>query len=313
MFLLIGLGERAGSGLPKIYSGWSSADWRRPNLHERQIPEQTLLELPTASLIPENILMQLRLRFGSEFEQLENLDRVILATVAVEGWINHQRACELTTLHSREVTLSFPRLERKGLLVSSGEKRNKSYTLPGMSLPNPEEIFSSGTINSVNNGLDLSQKETSLPHKEPNLPHKESNLPHKEPSLPHKEPSLSHAVSSIQITRDELGRLIPTAFSLPFIDNLEHMTSDLREKLQKIAKPAYENRRLEPEQMQLIITELCYSHYIRIDVLSVLLNRSAKNLRQRHIKPLLDKQYLLMAFPQTPNHPNQGYTARTSS
>ncbi|NHB88503.1 RNA-binding domain-containing protein [Photorhabdus tasmaniensis] len=334
MFLLIGLGERAGSGLPKIYSGWSSADWRRPNLYERQTPEQTLLELPTVSLIPENILMQLRLRFGAKFEQLENFDRMILATVAGEGWINHQRACELTTLHSREVTLSFPRLERKGLLVSSGEKRNKSYTLPGMSLPNPEEIFSSETINSVNNGLDLSQKETSFPHKEPSLPHKESNLPHKEPSLPHREsslphkesnlphkesslphkaPNLPHAASSLQITRDELGRLIPASFSLPFIDNLEHMTPDLREKLQKIARPAYENRRLEPEQMQLIITELCYSHYIRIDVLSTLLNRSAKNLRQRHIKPLLDKQYLLMAFPQTPNHPNQGYTARMSS
>ncbi|WP_445373725.1 hypothetical protein ACSLVK_14110 [Photorhabdus tasmaniensis] len=90
--------------------------------------------------------------------------------------------------------MSFPRLERKGLLVSSGEKRNKSYTLPGMSLPNPEEIFSSETINSVNNGLDLSQKE-------PSLPHKESSLPHKAPNLP-------HAASSLQITRDELGHLI---------------------------------------------------------------------------------------------------------
>uniref|UniRef100_UPI0036DD8EF9 AAA family ATPase n=1 Tax=Photorhabdus sp. RM322S TaxID=3342825 RepID=UPI0036DD8EF9 len=285
MFLLIGLGERAGSGLPKIYSGWSSADWRRPNLHERQIPEQTLLELPTASLIPENILMQLRLRFGSEFEQLENLDRVILATVAVEGWINHQRACELTTLHSREVTLAFPRLEYKGFLVASGEKRNKSYTLPGMSLPNPEEIFSSVIINSVNNGLGLLHMDSSLPH----------------------------TASDAQITRDELGRLTSSSFSLPFVDHLEYIKLDLRKKLQEIAKPAYENRRLEPEQMQLLITKLCYSHYICIDVLSTLLNRSAKNLRQRHIKPLIDKQCLIMAFPQTPNHPNQGYTARMSS
>ncbi|NHB96881.1 RNA-binding domain-containing protein [Photorhabdus stackebrandtii] len=313
MFLLIGLGERAGSGLPKIYSGWSSADWRRPNLHERQIPEQTLLELPTASLIPENILMQLRLRFGSEFEQLENLDRVILATVAVEGWINHQRACELTTLHSREVTLAFPRLEYKGFLVASGEKRNKSYTLPGMSLPNPEEIFSSVIINSVNNGLGLLHMDSSLPHMDSSLPHMDSSLPHMDSSLPHKDSSLPHTASDAQITRDELGRLTSSSFSLPFVDHLEYIKLDLRKKLQEIAKPAYENRRLEPEQMQLLITKLCYSHYICIDVLSTLLNRSAKNLRQRHIKPLIDKQCLIMAFPQTPNHPNQGYTARMSS
>ncbi len=62
--------------------------------------------------------------------------------------------------------------------------------------------------------------------------------------------------------------------------------------------------------MQLIIMKLCQSYYIHIDVLSILLNRSAKNLRQRHIKPLLDKQSLMMAFPQTPSHPNQGYTVK---
>ncbi|MER2472917.1 hypothetical protein [Photorhabdus laumondii] len=270
-------------GYPK-YSGWSSADWRRPNLYERQIPEQTLLELPTVSLIPENILMRLKLKFGAKFEQLENLDRMILATVAVEGWINHQRACELTTLHSREVTLAFPRLEHKGFLVSSGEKRNKSYTLPGMSLPDPEELFSTGAVNNINN-MDL----------------------------PHKEPSLPHIVSGTQTHRDTLGRLTPLSFSLPFIDSLEYISLDLRKKLEEIAKPAYENRRLEPEEMQLIIMKLCQSHYIRIDVLSILLNRSAKNLRQRHIKPLLDKQCLMMAFPQTPSHPNQGYTVRTLS
>lgn len=31
MFLLIGLGEKAGSGMPKIFSGWKSANWRTPN------------------------------------------------------------------------------------------------------------------------------------------------------------------------------------------------------------------------------------------------------------------------------------------
>ncbi|AXG45129.1 hypothetical protein GPY51_18680 [Photorhabdus laumondii subsp. laumondii] len=154
--------------------------------------------------------------------------------------------------------------------------------MPGMSLPSPEELFSAGTINNINNKLDL----------------------------PHKESSLPHSYSGIQIHRDELGRLAPSSFSLPFIDDLKYITSDLREKLREIAKPAYENRRLDLEQMQSIIMKLCQSHYIRIDVLGILLNRSAKNLRQRHIKPLLNKQNLMMAFPQTPNHPNQGYTVK---
>ncbi|WP_199911726.1 putative DNA binding domain-containing protein [Dongshaea marina] len=36
MFLLIGLGERAGSGMPKIFSGWKSVNWRTPKLWERE-------------------------------------------------------------------------------------------------------------------------------------------------------------------------------------------------------------------------------------------------------------------------------------
>ena len=45
MFMLIGYGERAGSGIPKIYSGWNSQDWTKPLLYEKTEPEQTLLEL----------------------------------------------------------------------------------------------------------------------------------------------------------------------------------------------------------------------------------------------------------------------------
>src|SRR3546814_8068750 len=44
MFLLIGLGERGGSGVPKIYSGWRSQQWRPPSLYDKDEPEQTLLE-----------------------------------------------------------------------------------------------------------------------------------------------------------------------------------------------------------------------------------------------------------------------------
>ncbi len=52
MFLMIGLGERAGSGVPKIFSGWKSGDWRPPALYEKDDPEQTLLELRMIDLFP---------------------------------------------------------------------------------------------------------------------------------------------------------------------------------------------------------------------------------------------------------------------
>ena len=60
MFLLIGLGERGGSGMPKIYSGWQSCHWRQPLLREKDMPEQTLLELHMLDLLPPAVLDALR-------------------------------------------------------------------------------------------------------------------------------------------------------------------------------------------------------------------------------------------------------------
>lgn len=86
----------------------------------KTFPAQTLLELSTASLIPQHVLDDLHQRFGETFDQLDDLEQVIVATAAIEGWVNHERACQLTTRHSREVTLTLPRLESKGFLVAGG-------------------------------------------------------------------------------------------------------------------------------------------------------------------------------------------------
>ena len=46
MFNLIGIGERAGSGVPDIYSVWNDEDWREPEVDEQYNPDRTILKLP---------------------------------------------------------------------------------------------------------------------------------------------------------------------------------------------------------------------------------------------------------------------------
>ncbi len=151
LFLLIGAGERTSSGIPKIYSGWKSANWRTPKLYEKQSPsEQTLLELSTVSLIPKETTELLDSLFGEGFYTLSELEQMIVTTAAIEGWINHERACQLTSKHSRDVTLTLPKLVDKGFLIASGEKKDKSYSLPSMEPPSPEEVFSN-TLTSLDN------------------------------------------------------------------------------------------------------------------------------------------------------------------
>ncbi|WP_047606521.1 helix-turn-helix domain-containing protein [Rahnella aquatilis] len=295
MFLNIGAGERAGSGIPKIYSGWQSANWRAPKLYEKtEHSEQTLLELSTASLIPEYISAQLQKLFGTRFSTLDDFERMIVTTAAIEGWINHQRACQLTSKHTRDVTLALPRLEAKGFLVSSGERKDKSYSLPGMEQPpSPEEVFS----NALSLISDLTHSEGDLTHSEGDSTHSKSN-------------PISHdaMIPRIDEHRDPHGRFISPLLDRPFVDQLDVLELSFKNNLLSLAKPARVKRRLTNEEMRDVISTLCNEHYIAISVLSDLTNRTSQNIRQSHLKPMVEKGELKLAFPNKPNTPKQGYT-----
>jgi ATP-dependent DNA helicase RecG len=287
MFLMIGAGERAGSGVPKIYSGWKWANWRTPKLYEKQLPsEQTLLELSTVSLIPKEITELLGSLFGDSFYSLDELEQMIVTTAAIEGWVNHERSCQLTSKHSRDVTLALPRLVDKGFLVSSGEKKDKSYSLPGMEPPSPEDVFT--------NAL------TSISR----LTHSVDNLTHNTDSLTHKD-SESVIVSK---DRDDKGRFISDMIDKPFVNELDSLSQLYRGELNALGLKAREQKRLDIDTMKVLICELCKGHYISVSVLEVLLDRKPQSLRQNYLKPMVSDGILKMAFPHKPNSPMQGYT-----
>lgn len=288
MFLMIGAGERAGSGVPKIYSGWEWARWRTPKLYEKSVPsEQTILELSTTSLVPEAVTELLGKMFGQKFYLLNDFEQMIVVTAAIEGWVNHERACQLTSKHSRDVTLTLPRLVDKGFLVVSGEKRDKSYSLPGMQPPSPEDVFSHA-LTSVD----------SLTHNVENLTHKVEGLTHT---------GKDHLKGAG--TRDDKGRFISNLIDKPFVDELNMLTELYQQELHALGAPAKEQHRLDTETMKTLILTLCRGHYISVAVLETLLNRKPQSLRQNYLKPMVTDGVLKMAFPHKPNSPKQGYTA----
>ena len=287
MFLMIGAGERAGSGIPKIISGWKRANWRTPKLYEKTEPsEQTLLELSTISLISQEVTERLNNLFGQRFNLLDDLERMIVITAAAEGWVNHERACQLTSRHSRDVTLAFPKLVDKGFLVASGEKRDKSYSLPGMELPSPEEVFANALSSAA-----------SLTHNSQDLTHSGINLTHREPNL----------VGNHQ-GRDEHGRFISNLLDKPFVDDLDALSNEFRRTLETLTAPSREHRRLDTEVMKALLIQLCDGHYLSVAVMEMLLGRKAQSIRQNYLKPMVDAEQLKLAFPNKPNSPRQGYT-----
>lgn len=244
-----------------------------------QVINLELLELSTVSLVSQEVTERLDDLFGQRFHLLDDLERMIVITAATEGWVNHERACQLTSRHSRDVTLAFPKLVDKGFLIASGEKRDKSYSLPGMELPSPEEVFANALSST-------------------------SNLTHSAQGLTHSDPDL---VDSHQ-GRDEHGRFISHLLDKPFIDDLDVLSDGFRDVLEVLAAPSREHRRLEAEVMKELLVQLCDGHYLSVAVMEILLGRKAQSIRQNYLKPMVDSKQLKLAFPDKPNSPRQGYT-----
>ena len=139
MLLLIGGGERAGSGADKIRAGWRVQHWRAPRLEVFEQPERVGLTLPTVSLIPEDTLHRLRGRFGPSVDGLEPPELQALATAQLEGAVSNARLQQLLTDHPVDITRMLTGLCGRGLLVSDSRRRWTTYQLPR---PDPAAVVS---------------------------------------------------------------------------------------------------------------------------------------------------------------------------
>jgi hypothetical protein len=256
--------------------------------------EQTLLELRMIDLVDPQVLGQLTSLFGEKFNHLGQLDRTILITAATEKWVNHERVMQLTSEHSREVTLALPKLERNGYLQSTGSQKEKFYTLPGSRVSTVDEVFSGESNASSTFGASSEYRDNSSEAK---------NISSEDKPV---------SIQAKQKPRDALGRLILGDVEYPFIDDLKTLEPTFKGKLEKLALESKNNKRLPKEVMQSIILSVCSENYVSRPVLSELLNRSSEALRQSHLTSMVRVGVLSYAFPQQPNHEKQGYISSTS-
>lgn len=145
MFQLIGLGEQAGSGFPKIYRNWKLQQWREPVLEERFESNQTVLILKMISLVPEEAIDVLKDEIGVAFNDLREIEKLALVTAHCEECVNHGRLKQLTKEHSHDITIAFHGLVEKGLLLSEGKGRNTFYYRPGHH-PMGNEMFGADEV-----------------------------------------------------------------------------------------------------------------------------------------------------------------------
>lgn len=290
MFLLIGLGERGGSGMPRIYGGWKSQHWRPPALSEKDEPEQTLLMLQMADLLPENVLQQLRERFGAEFDELDYNGRLVMATVAMERVVSHSRLLEICDAHSHDLSLLLARLVRLGFLETDGRSRGTVYFLPGDTLPTPEQVFVGPAFPQPGAGNMGSSSEYSK------LTSAYSEL-------------TSEGTDSADEKRDAYGRLVTPHLDAPVVDSLQRLERNFLAELERLAEEPRQRDRLSSERMERVLQALCSDQYLTLSVLAELVRRNPDGLRQQYLSKMVRSAEMRLAFPTKPTHERQAYRA----
>ena len=132
MFMLIGYSERAGSGIPNIFNGWSRQNWAIPLLYEKTNANQTLLELRMLNLLDSEIIDELKVIYGSKFDSLSKDEIAILATAYMEEGTNHKRITEILEHHPSDISNILKKMVNEKILDSSGTGRGTIYLTRGI-------------------------------------------------------------------------------------------------------------------------------------------------------------------------------------
>lgn len=130
IFMMLGTGEKAGSGIDKIRLGWESQHWRLPRVTEQMQPDRVMWMLPMLSLIPEESLQRLKLQFGTDFEYFSNLEVQALVTADIEKRVDNRRLQQISGEHTTDITNLLRSLVSNNKLVKKGLGRWSWYHLP---------------------------------------------------------------------------------------------------------------------------------------------------------------------------------------
>jgi predicted HTH transcriptional regulator len=294
MFRLVGIGDQAGSGIPKILHGWQLRHWNPPKLYELTEPyNQTLLELRMIDLFPDEVMSGLREKFGVAFDGLAYVERVALALAASEVTVNHARLKGVTTEHPGDLSKILQHLTALGMLESTGG-RGAVYYIKGEAMPKPEDVF----------GRPFLRSESSSPLLEGSSPLLENSSP----LLENSSPLLEGGSPDSREVRNEDGCLISEHFTLPMVDDLNRLSGEFRSFLEEVAAEPREKKTLSRPIMIGVILDLCQGRFITLRCLSELVKRQPKALRDKYLSGLVADRKLTLAFPTTPTHERQAYT-----
>ena len=147
MFNLLGIGERAGSGLENIQLAWKEQEWLAPDLQELYDPDRIVLTLRTISMLPERSIMLLKSVLKNKYNELSREEVMTLVAADQEEYVTNNRLQQLLDTHAINSRKVLSSLIDKDYLEADGIGRGTKYYLA--EIFNNENNIKDETINNI--------------------------------------------------------------------------------------------------------------------------------------------------------------------
>jgi ATP-dependent DNA helicase RecG len=283
MFQMLGVGDKAGSGIDKIKKSWAAQRWASPKLKETLRPDRVQLILFMVSMLPEAVLADLRVRCGPTFDELDGDEVQALVQAHVDEDVTNQDLQDMLSLHRTDITRLLKGLVRKGLLRPVGIGRGTRYMLgSGISPTKPG-------ISPIMGGIS--------PNKGSISPDLNPSSPDLNPSSPDLEGSISPDLQQRQgIPVSTMG--IPGGEETPLHED---------PRLLSMAEPVRSTGKTSAAVVRNTILALCRGRYLSLLDLSRLLNRRVESIRDSYVSPMTKEGLMEQRYPEKPNHRDQAY------
>lgn len=157
MFQMLGVGEKAGSGIERMRAGWESQRWLPFDIEEAVQPDRILVKMPFVSKMPEESLKRLTDDYGHKVQSLDSLSLEALVIAEIEKKVTNERLQLATSMHPYDISRMLQKLVDQGFLEKQGRKRGAYY------------ILAVNTSDSSNLEPDSSNLEPDSSNLEPNL------------------------------------------------------------------------------------------------------------------------------------------------
>lgn len=120
MFNMIGIGERAGSGVPSIYEIWENEGFKSPTVEEYYGPDRTKLILPVIKLSLGEHLNQASTKLQPSLDQL---DKKILDLLKEDASLSQSRIAKILDEEVGSIKTRVSRMRRNGILTRKGSNQ----------------------------------------------------------------------------------------------------------------------------------------------------------------------------------------------